>query len=111
MSFKQKFNQHHGQPRDKANSLPQIAALSGVSLRVLDQVYARGLGAHKTNPTSVRSRAGAKRAGGFPKSHRMSASQWGYARVYGFVMANPRQVARGKPDHDLFKKGKGKMRI
>ena len=105
MSFKQKFNKRHGQPRDMANSLSQIATLSGVSRRVLGQVYARGVGAHGSNPTSVRSRAGAKRAGGFPKSNRMSAPQWGYARVYGFVMANPRQVGPGKPDHDLYKKG------
>ena len=38
----------------------------------------------------------------------MSAEQWGFARVYGFVMKNPKQVGEGKPDDDLFRKIKSK---
>ena len=58
----------------------------------LQKVYNRGVGAWKTNPTSVRSKSGKKRKGGFPKGQRMSRQQWGCGRVNSFV--------RGSRKHD-----------
>jgi hypothetical protein len=52
----------------------------------------------------VRSKSGDKKDSGFPLSQRMSKERWAYARVYGFVMKNPKQVGEGKPDSDLYKK-------
>ena len=106
MSFKTKFNVKYKQPKDSSNSLEEISALTGIPKNILRQVYKRGLGAHKTNPTSVRSRSGEKKPGGVAPSRRMSADQWAYSRVYGFVMKNPKQI-RG-PDRDLYEKIKKK---
>lgn len=71
LSYKQKFNLKHGQPKDKSNSLSQIAKLSGFSLKGLKVVYRKGQAAFKTNPASVRPG--------------MAQNQWGMARVYAVV--------------------------
>ena len=47
---------------------------------------------------------GKKQAGGFSPAKRMSNEQWGFGRLYGFVMKNPKQVGNDKPDNDLFLK-------
>lgn len=59
----------------------------------LQKVYNRGVGAWKTNPSSVRSKTGKKRKGGFPLNQRMGRVQWGCARVNSFV--------KGSRKHDL----------
>ena len=69
------------------------ASRSRYSYTTLMKVYRRGIGAWKNNPTSVRSRSGQKRKGGFPISQRMSKEQWACARVNSFV--------RGSRKHDL----------
>ena len=101
-TFKQKFNKKYKQPINQSNSLTEIAKLSGIKKSILQQVFNRGVGAAKTNPTSVRSKSGKKKPGGFSPTNRMSKEQWGIARVYGFVGKNPKQVGKGKPDRDLF---------
>ena len=57
---KQKFNKRYGQPLNKPNSKKDISKLTGISMSILDKVYDRGLGAHKSNPQSVRSVSGKK---------------------------------------------------
>ena len=104
MSFKERFNLKYSQRKNKANSLEDISKLSGISKKILQEVFNRGVGAWKSNPTSVRSQSGAKNPKGFPVGNRMSKDQWAYARVYGFVMKNPKQVGKNQPDHDLFQK-------
>ena len=103
-TFKQIFNKKYKQKINQANSLTDIAKMSGIKKSILQQVYNRGVGAHKSSPSSIRSKSGEKRAGGFPVGNRMSKEQWGTARVYGFVGKNPKQVGKGKPDRDLFEK-------
>ena len=56
----------------------------------------------------MRSKSGEKRKSGFPLKNRMGKEAWSYARVYGFVMKNPKQVGKGKPDNDLFLETKSK---
>jgi hypothetical protein len=98
---KMKFNKRHGQPPNQSNSLADIARLSGISKSILDEVMSRGRGAHKTNPQSVRNIKGVKGGGG----QKMSATQWGMARVYSFVMGGK---TRTTADKDLWAKHKGK---
>lgn len=99
-TFKEKFNKKHNQPLDTSNSLTKIARLSGISKSILQEVYNRGIGAHKTQPSSVRNVRGVK--GGAGK--KMSKEQWAIARVYGFVGKNPKQVGKSAPDRDLYEK-------
>ena len=101
-TFREKYNKKYNRPKDASNSLDMIAMKTGISKSILQEVYNRGIGAYKTNPTSVRNVKGVK--GG--KGTKMSKEQWSYARVYGFVMRNPLQISKGKPDYDLYQKTK-----
>lgn len=103
-TFKNKYNNKYNQPLNKSNSINSISKQTGIKISILQAVFDRGVGAAETNPASVRSKLGNKRQGGYPLSNRMSPEQWGYGRLYGFVMRNPKQVSIGKPDRDLFNK-------
>ena len=92
---KMKFNKRFKQPLQQANSKSDIVKLTGIPLRILNDVFDRGVGAYKTNPQSVR------------KSVK-SPEQWAYARVYSFVMKQPGTC--GKADKDLADKVK-KLKI
>ena len=97
---KQKFNKKYGQPLNKPNSKKDISKKTGIPMSILDQVYDRGLAAHKNNPQSVRNIKGVK--GGSGK--KMSAAQWSMARVYSFAVKAPGTY--GKADADLARKVK-----
>ena len=83
------FKKKHGIPIDESLSLTQIAKLSGMPTRALQEVYNRGIGAYKTNPASV-------------KPMVQSKEQWALGRVYSFVMR--RATTFGKADKDIAKK-------
>jgi len=103
-TFKSKYNNKYGFPKNESHSVEDISKTTGIKKSILQDVYDRGVGAWKSNPTSVRSKSGDKKDSGFPLSKRMTKERWAYGRVYGFVMKNPKQVGEGKPDNDLFKK-------
>lgn len=64
-----------------------------VNVGMLSQVFERGIGAYKTNPGSVRPTV-------------MSAEQWAFARVNGFLSAvGTGRYRRGKYDTDLLPEG------
>lgn len=88
LTNKQKFNMKYKQDKNKANSKADIIKLTGIPRRILDEVYDRGLAAHKNNPQSVRSVSG-KKIGGKSLKGKMSAQQWAMARIYSFVMKGP----------------------
>ena len=92
---KQKFNRKYGQPLNQANSKKDISKKTGIPMRILDEVYDRGLGAYKSNPQSVRNVKGVK--GGPGK--KMSAGAWSMARVYSFAVKAP--GTWGRADKDL----------
>lgn len=96
---KQKFNKRYGFAKDAPHSKTEIARLTGISKRILDDVYDRGVGAHKSNPGSVRNIKGVKGGGG----KKMSAEQWAMARIYSFVMGGK---TRTTADKDLWEKHK-----
>ena len=83
------FKRKHEIPIDQSLSLKEIATLSGMSAKALQEVYNRGIGAYKTNPTSV-------------KPMVQSKEQWAMGRVYSFVMR--RATTFGKADKDIAKK-------
>jgi hypothetical protein len=96
---KQKFNKRYGQPLNKSNSKADISKKTGISMSILNQVYDRGLGAHRSSPQSVRNIKGVK--GGAGK--KMSAPQWAMARVYSFAVGG---TTRRTADKDLWEKHK-----
>ncbi len=94
---RQKFNKKYGFTLNASHSVNEISKLSGVSVSILNEVKKRGMGARKTNPSSVRNLQGVKGGGG----QKMSAVQWGVARIYSFVMNGK---TRKTADKDLWKK-------
>jgi hypothetical protein len=79
-------------------SLGELSKVSKVSRPILQQVYDRGIGAYKTNPTSVRMKGTFKKGVKAPYSKKLSKEQWAMARVYSFLDGNP------KHDGDLRRK-------
>ena len=98
-TYKQRYNKKFGFEKDAAHSLSDIAKTTKVKKSVLQKVYNRGVGAHKTNPQSVRLKSG-KKAPSAPISKKMSKEQWGKARVYAFVMGGKTSKTA---DKDLYK--------
>ena len=74
-TYKQQFNKKHKQPINKSNSLEDISKLSGYKIKGIKEIFMKGKGAYKSNPSSVR-------------PHIKSPEQWAYARVYASVNPN-----------------------
>jgi hypothetical protein len=83
---------------DKPYSLAELAKISSYTKPVLQEVYNRGIGAYKTQPSSVRMKGSYKKGVSAPMSMKLSKEQWAMARVYSFLDGNP------KHDVDLRKK-------
>jgi hypothetical protein len=81
------FFKKHGIDKNASLSIPEISKLSGVPVSILDDVYRRGIGAHRTNITSVRliTDFSKNKNPAIPASARLSPQQWAMARVYSFV--------------------------
>ena len=93
-TYRQKFLDAYDLP-DEGHSLEEISEVTDVPLDILQEVYNRGVGAYKTNPTSVRLQRSYVKNVDAPMKAKLSKEQWGMARVYSFVMGNP------KHDNDL----------
>ena len=92
-SHKIHFLSKKGLDTTNSYSLYELSRISGYSPLTLQNVYNRGIGAYKTNPTSVRNKMTFKKGG--PMSMKLSKEQWAMARVYSFLDGNP------KHDNDL----------
>lgn len=86
LTNRERFFKKHNIPLDKSLSLKEIASLSKMPIKALDEVRLRGLGAHKNNLLSVRLKSTGQKNILAPKSQKMSAAQWSFGRIYSFVM-------------------------
>jgi uncharacterized protein (DUF2384 family) len=84
MTNREEYLKRHKLPKDTSLSKREISRISKIPIKILDEVYDRGIGAYKTNPQSVRTKEGKKDASA-PLSRKMSKEQWAMARVYSFV--------------------------
>jgi hypothetical protein len=91
-THRENFLRKHNLPKDSSHSLSELSKISGISRATLQQVYNRGIGAYKTNPSSVRAK-GTFKKGPAPMSTKLSKEQWAMARVYSFL--------DGSKKHDL----------
>jgi len=94
---RESYLKRHALGKDTTLSKSDIARISKIPIKILNEVYDRGIGAHKTNPESVRTKAG-KKDPSAPKSAKMSKEQWAMARVYSFVN---KIEGKTKLNHDL----------
>lgn len=83
---KEKFNKKYGFKRSEGHSKSEISRITGISKSILDKVYDRGVGARKSNPSSVRSATTGKKVGGRSLKGKMSANAWAMGRIYSFIM-------------------------
>jgi hypothetical protein len=84
--------------KDKGYSLKELSKISKVPFSILLEVYNRGIGAYKTNRTSVRMKGSYAKNVDAPYKMKLSKVQWSFARVYSYLDGNP------KHDTDLRKK-------
>jgi len=90
---------------DRPYSLEELSKISAVPLATLQEVYNRGIGAYKTNPTSVRLKGSYVKGVNAPMSKKLSKENWALARVYSFLDGNP------KHDNDLRLKGGAELDV
>jgi hypothetical protein len=73
VTYRDKYNKKYNYPKNTSHTLNEISKDTNVSMRGLQQIYNKGIGAYKTNPSSVRPNVKSK-------------EQWAMARVYSAVM-------------------------
>ena len=102
-THKQKWNARNGFALNASHTKPEIAKVADVPVRILTEVHKRGVGAHKTNPESVRVKGTYHKDAKVSIKKKLSAEQWGQARVYAFVnkLGGPERLNH---DQDLAKK-------
>ncbi len=100
---KQEYNKRHKQPLNEANNKKEISKKSNIPIKVLDEVYDRGIGAYKTNYKSVREKGTYKKGTSVSPSKKLSKEQWSMGRLYSFVnkIEGKRRLNH---DKDLLKK-------
>ncbi len=84
-THKQQFNKRMGFKLNQSHSLNELSKLSKIPLKILKQVDLRGRGAWKTNIRSVRQKGTFIKNLNLPRSQKLSAEQWGRARVMAFI--------------------------
>lgn len=94
-----KFYKKHNIPLTQSLSLKEIASLSKMPIKALQEVYNRGIGAYKSSLISVRLKSTGEKNVAAPASKKMSKEQWAMGRVYSFVMKQP--TTYGKSDADI----------
>jgi len=83
LNFFRKYNLE-----EKGYSLKELSKISKISLSTLQKVYDRGIGAYRSNPTSVRMKGTFKKNVNAPYKMKLSKEQWAMARVYSFLDGN-----------------------
>jgi len=87
-THRDEFYEYYGINKDMSLSINDISRISGISKKILQQVYNRGVGAWKTNISSVRLKKDFSKnpdTTKYPRSTRLTKEQWGFARIYSFV--------------------------
>ena len=94
--------------KTKSYSIYQLSKITNVPKGILQKVFNRGVGAAKTNVTSIRLKGTFQKDynPNIPRSKRLTKEQWGYARVYSFL--NKGKTSR-TADKDLFEKIKDRL--
>jgi hypothetical protein len=94
MTHKENVLKRYGLP-DNSYSKQDLAKITKVPLKIIKEVYNRGIGAYNTNPESVRLIGSFVKNVKAPMKFKLSKEQWAMARVYSFLDGNP------KHDEDL----------
>jgi hypothetical protein len=88
----------------KSYSKKELSKISGISYNDLSKIYDRGRGAWKTNIRSVRMRGSFKKNVPAPRSKKLSAEQWGFARIFAFLNKTFKPSEKLNHDTDIARK-------
>ncbi len=72
-TYRDRFNKKYKFPKGTSHSIADISKITGLKKSGLETIFDKGIGAFKTNPSSVRPSV-------------KSPEQWGQARIYSAVM-------------------------
>jgi hypothetical protein len=87
-THRENFYRKHNIPLNTSLSIKEIAILARVPVKLLEEIAKRGAGAWSSNLGSVRLQGSFKKnpdTSAFPRSARLSQSQWKFARIYSFL--------------------------
>ena len=87
-TYKQKFLKKY-KLDDIGYSINDLSKITKIKKSILQEVYNRGIGAWKSNISSVRLKNTFEKNNDikkYPRNKRLTAQQWAYARVYSFIM-------------------------
>jgi hypothetical protein len=73
LTYKNKFNNKYGFPKDASHSVAEVARLTGYKKSGLDTIIMKGKGAFFSSPQSIRPNV-------------KTPEQWSMARLYSAVM-------------------------
>jgi hypothetical protein len=94
-THKERVYAKYGLDPKKTYTLPALAKLSGISLKVLKEVENRGKGAYFSGGIGGRPSPSVRLAGSYkkgvdaPMKKKLSMAQWSRARVFSFIDGNP----------------------
>jgi len=75
LTYKQLFNKKYKYPTEKSHSIEDISKITGYKLSGLQTIFNKGIGAYKTNRSSIRPQV-------------KSPEQWAFGRIYAAVNEN-----------------------
>jgi hypothetical protein len=102
-THRERYLKKMGLDTKRGYSIPELSKVSGVPKSILQDVFNRGVGARISSPQSVRLVATGKKNTSTSLVGKMSAEQWGMARVYSFLNKG---TTYKTTDADLAKKAK-----
>ena len=85
MTHREQVMKRYNLDKSKGYSIEELAKITKIKKKDLEEVEDRGKGAWKTNIRSVRMKGSFKKNVDAPRSAKLSAEQWGVARVYAFI--------------------------
>lgn len=85
MTHQNQFKKRHNIKLSEPLSIEMISKLGSISITDGKKIYERGRGAWKTNIESVRVKGTYEKNPDVARKDKLSAEQWGYARLYAFV--------------------------
>jgi hypothetical protein len=94
-THKEQVCERYGLDPKKSYSLPFMSKVTKIPLKILNEVYSRGLGAWGHNNKSVRLKGSYVKNVDTSYRYKLSAPQWASARCWSFANGNP------KHDNDL----------
>jgi hypothetical protein len=85
MTHREQVMKRYNLDKNKGYSIEELAKITKIKKKDLEEVEDRGKGAWASNIRSVRMKGSFKKNVDAPRSAKLSAEQWGMSRLYAFI--------------------------